>query len=353
MSKKNPLLDPYASCNIESSDTLEKYPKGFTLNLKEDLQLVEKKTDPRIISDPVIATFLEFILKRYRIWFYLRGIPKIAIPMFITGCQRLLSSIYITGCKTTDDGVDQPVSSCIACNNNQITHPGNTSFRYFDYIAILSALIIISIILRRGISEAHLCLRALKYNIHVRASWYYWNHILLIGTVAIMCASLSLISSVLLSNFNAEEAFVDCHVGELIGRRIRLTLSDYGENLLFWISLYIISVVSYWPIIKFLVDLYDTPLLIFIEPEDLFKYNGEIKSERNLLERLSRAQNKVRLRFLVEEINQVYKEMKKMKPFTIESIPDEYFEVAILRLYNKRVMKTYKKKIENSKTLTN
>jgi len=242
------------------------------------------------------------------------------------------------------DGEDQLVSACIVCNGNQTTHTGNLEFRYLDYIIIVLGILFVTIILRRGIAEAHLCLRVLKYKVHVRASWYYWNHILLIGAVGVLCATLSLVSSIFLSKINAEQAQIICQEGALKDQTIQLLLSDYEDNLFFWIAMYAVSVIAYWPIINFLVDLYDTPLKIFIEPEDMFKMNGEIKGQNKLFERLALTQQKVRLRFLLDEINIVYDQLKRRSPFRVEKIPDELLEVAILRLYNKGKMKEFKEK---------
>jgi len=136
-----------------------------------------------------------------------------------------------------------------------------------------------------------------------------------------------------------------CQAGPLQGEKIQLILTDYFDNLLYWIAIYVVSVISYWPIIDFLIDLYDTPYRIFIEPEDMFRLNGELKGEEKLFQKFSFVQQKVRLQFLLKEIALVYRDIKKMRPFRVEQIPDELLEVAILRLYNKGKIKEYKQKI--------
>jgi len=346
MSLNGALLDKIPVCDIASSpSTLERYPKNIHNEVRQDLHTVAQRNDARIIPDPIIEKFLDYVIKRYyQLWFYIRGIPKLAIPMLITGCQKLFQNLYVNGCSTMN-GERQLPSDCILCNGNQTTHEGNLDFRYVDYIIIVIGILLISVVLRRGIAEAHLCTRVLKYKIHVRASWYYWNHILLIAAVGIICAALSLISSIFASQVNAETAQITCQEGILKGQTIQLRLSDYEDNLFFWIALYAVSVISYWPIINFLVDLYDTPLKIFIEPEDMFKMNGEIKGQNKLFSRLAMTEQKVRLRFLLHEINGVYDQVKRRRPFRVERIPDELLEVAILRLYNKGKMKEFKQKV--------
>jgi len=328
-----------------SQSVLQKYSDDSSPTIKRDLQIVESQKDLRIISDPKIEKFLDYVLKRYyRFWFYVRGIPKLAIPILITGCQRLLQNLYIKGCQTLD-GKALDISACIVCNNDSTLHKGDTEFRYLNYIVIVFGILLLMTILRRGIAEAHLCMKMLKYKIFVRASWYYWDHILLIIVVGLVCATLSLISSVFLAKVNAEQAQITCDAGALEGTKIQLILSDFSDNLWFWIGIYAASVLAYWPIIDFLIDLYDTPLKIFIEPEDMFRLNGELKGSDKLFHHLSFVQQKVRLRYLLTEINLIFKELKKRRPFRVERVPDELLEVAILRLYNKGKMKEFKQKL--------
>lgn len=320
-------------------NTLSRYSVASP-KLKSDLLAVERNDDSRITKDPKIEKFIELVMKRYyRFWFYIRGIPKIAIPMLITGCQRLLQKLYITGCQTLA-GQSLSVSECIACNGDSTIHEGSASFRYLDLGIIVAGVLILMIILRRGIAEAHLCVKVLKFQVFVRTSWYYWNHILLIAGVGLVCAGLSLLSSIFLAQKNADDAQIQCQ-----GQTIQLELTDYFDNLWYWIAIYTVSVISYWPVVDFLIDLYDTPYKIFIEPEDMFRLNGEMKGEDRLFHNLSFIQWKVRLRYLKQEITSIYNDMHKWTPFKIEKVPDELIQVALLRLFNKNKIKPYKKKI--------
>lgn len=332
--KGNQILDIDHSQNLVSRYSLVS-PK-----LKSDLLAIERNDDSRITKDPKIEKFIALVMKRYyRFWFYIRGIPKIAIPMLITGCQRLLQKLYIKSCQTLN-GQSLSLAECIACNGDSTSHSGSLDFRYLDLGIIIAGVLILMIIIRRGIAEANLCVKVLKFQVFVRTSWYYWNHILLIGAVGLVCAGLSLMSSVFLAQKNAEGAQIVC-----LGQTIQLELTDYMDNLLYWIALYLVSVISYWPIVDFMIDLYDTPYKIFIEPEDMFRLNGEMKGEERLFHNLSFIQRKVRLRYLKQEISSIYNDMNKWTPFRLEKVPDELIQVALLRLFSKNKIKPYKKKV--------
>ena len=346
MSLTPPVIDHLSALNISSpEEILQKYANVTSPTMRRDLCAVERQNDARVYRDAVIERFSDHIFKRYyRFWFYIRGIPKLAFPVLITGSQKLLQITYIKGCIYNGEQYS-PTADCVLCNNDEIVFQRSSNFRYFSYGIVIFAVLLLMLILRRGIAEAHLCVKTLKYRIFVRTSWYYWNHILMIAGVALMCAGLSLVSSIFLSSTNAEDSTITCLKGPLFGNKVQLTLSDYSDNLLFWLSLYAVSVIAYWPFIDFLIDLYDTPYKIFIEPEDMLILNGELKTDEKLFSRLALVEQKVRLKTLLEEIHNVYKEVKKRVPFRVETIPDELLEVAILRLHNRGALKNFRQKI--------
>lgn len=347
MSLTPPQIDQLSSLNVATQDDiLQKYEKATSPTMRRDLRAVEMQNDARLFKDPVIEKFTDFIFKRYyRFWFYIRGIPKLVIPILISGCQKLLQISYIKGCNLVNSTDSQSASDCIACNNNEVSYQRSSSFRFINYGAVIIAVFILMLIIRRGIAEAHLCVKTLKYRIYVRSSYYYWTNILMLVAVGLMCAGMSLVSSVFLISSNENDSSITCKAGPLMNQTVQLQLSDYSDNLLFWLSLYAVSVLSYWPFIDFLIDLYDTPYKIFIEPEDMVTLNSELKTDEKLFNRLALIEQKVKLRKFLHEISLVYKEVKKIKPFRIENIPDELLEVAILRLHNKGMLKKFKQKL--------
>lgn len=168
----------------------------------------------------------------------------------------------------------------------------------------------------------------------------------MIAIISILCAGLSFVSSVFTTRVNNSSMKIECSAGTHQDRSVQLQLTDYFDNFWLWLSYYVVSVLFYWPVVNFLIDIYDTPLKIFIEPEDMFIMNGEFKGEDRLMEKLSQIDTKVRFHLLVQECSQISHEMGQMPYFRLDKIPDEMLQVALLRLHNKGKVKHFKKKID-------
>ena len=299
-------------------------------------------------KDPVITEYTNHVFnKYYTCYYYVRGIPVVIFPMLLTSSQRLFSKYYIKHCND-HTGKNFLLSECIACNNNSIIYDGPASFqafRYYNFGVILVALILIALILREALVRAHLCVQLLDYKVFVKSAWYYFNKLIGIVMLSLLCFCLSYLSSIIMVNVKKSDQYLHCN-----SQLIYLTLSDSYDSWLLWTATLLLSCYFYWPVIDHLIDLYDTPHKIFIEPDDLIVENGQRNNNGELLKRLSNTIYKVRIYRLEAEIKQIHKEMGKSSWFIrYDRLEDDILKIAIYRLFKKNELTLFTNKPHKNK----
>jgi len=208
----------------------------------------------------------------------------------------------------------------------------------------LGALVLITIILRRALISAHLCVRLLAYKVFVKSSWYHFEQLAGIIFLSLLCFSLSFFSSIIMVKLKSLEQILTCE-----DKQVYVTLNDSYNSWILWAVTFGLSCYFYWPVVNHIIDLYDTPHKIFIEPEILLIKNAEANNDGQLLKRLSEVRYQVRVHHVKDEAKKILKELGRCVWWKrLDVLEDWVLELVIYRLMKKNKLKRFRKKENKS-----